>query len=280
MTNRPISTIFKTREPIQLRSEDSVRRACAVMAERGVGSVLVVDEADGLVGIFTGRDAVRLLAQADKAGDRPLAEAMTKDPVTLSPQSRAIDALCAMANGGFRHMPVTEHGRVIGLVSRGDFKGMEFEAFTCAKTGRPLSATGERYVGEIIAGRPPLSLGSDDTVARACQDMAARGSGSTLVTDAMGRLIGIFTGCDAVRVLARDGDAAGVRLEEAMTSKPTTACPDCGAIEALRTMSDGGFRHLPVVENGRAVGLVSRGDFNGPELDRLDEEEHLKEVLW
>ena len=52
------------------------------------------------------------------------------------------------------------------------------------------------------------------------------------------------------------------------------------AIEALRAMDDGGFRHLPVAENGRILGVVSRSDFTGVEVDRLDEEEHLKEVIW
>jgi hypothetical protein len=47
-------------------------------------------------------------------------------------------------------------------------------------------------------------------------------------------------------------------------------------VPALRTMSDGGFRHLPVVENGRIWGIVSRGDFRGLEIDQLDEEDHLR----
>ena len=54
---------------------------------------------------------------------------MTPNPVTIAPESRAIDALKAMNDGGFRHVPVTENGRIWGIVSRGDFKGMEFEEF-------------------------------------------------------------------------------------------------------------------------------------------------------
>jgi hypothetical protein len=45
-------------------------------------------------------------------------------------------------------------------------------------------------------------------------------------------------------------------------------------------MSDGGFRHVPVVENERIVGVVSRADFKGQELDRLEEEEALAERIW
>jgi CBS domain-containing protein len=57
-----------------------------------------------------------------------------------------------------------------------------------------------------------------------------------------------------------------------MTPDPATMPPCATAIEALRLMRDGGFRHLPVVENGHVAGIVSRGDFRGLEQDRLDEE--------
>ena len=53
---------------------------------------------------------------------------------------------------------------------------------------------------------------------------------------------------------------------------PPTMPPANIAIDALRLMEDCGCRHLPVVENGTVVGIVSRGDFRGLELDRLDEE--------
>ena len=68
-------------------------------------------------------------------------------------------------------------------------------------------------------------------------------------------------------------DAAVTTLSQAMTPKPVTITLESLAIDALRTMSNGGFRHLPVVENGRIWGIVSRGDFTGTEIDQLEEEE-------
>jgi CBS domain-containing protein len=64
-----------------------------------------------------------------------------------------------------------------------------------------------------------------------------------------------------------------------MTPNPVTITPESRAIDALRTMSDGGFRHLPVVENGRIWGIASRGDFKGMEIDQLDEEDHVWECI-
>ena len=109
--------------------------------------------------------------------------------------------------------------------------------------------------------------------------MNERCTGSALVVDDLQSLCGIFTGRDAVRVLARGGNAALTILAKSMTSDPVSITPDSRAIDALRLMSNGGFRHLPVVEDGIIWGVVSRGDFKGMELDRLEEEEHLWECI-
>jgi len=64
-----------------------------------------------------------------------------------------------------------------------------------------------------------------------------------------------------------------------MTPDPATLSPDQTAIDALRLMWDGGFRHVPVVKDGRILGVVSRGDFLGVELTRHDEERELWQHL-
>lgn len=127
MTNRTIAAILKDQNPLVLKASDSVQQACEAMRARRAGSVLVVDGERRLVGIFTGRDAVRLLAEGKQAAATALSEAMTAHPVTVSPDSRAIDALRCMCDGGFRHVPVLDHGRIWGVVSRNDFKGMEID---------------------------------------------------------------------------------------------------------------------------------------------------------
>jgi CBS domain-containing protein len=64
-----------------------------------------------------------------------------------------------------------------------------------------------------------------------------------------------------------------------MTPTPATIPPHATAIEALRQMEDGRYRHVPVVDDGRIVGIVSRFDFSGVEIDRLDEETGLWERI-
>ena len=134
-----------------------------------------------------------------------------------------------------------------------------------------------RKLAYIVKDQKPLMLATHDTVQHACRCMRERRAGSVLVIDEQQRLSGIFTGRDAVRMLAEGKDVT--TLAQAMTPDPITIIPDSRAIDALRTMSDGGFRHLPVVENERIWGIVSRVDFKGAEIDQLDEEDHLWECI-
>lgn len=137
-----------------------------------------------------------------------------------------------------------------------------------------------RRLSDIVYHQDPVALRPSASVKEACECMRARRTGSVLVTDDSGRLAGIFTGRDAVtRVLAAGKDAAQTKLADVMTAAPVTMTPDKTAIDALRLMWDGGFRHIPIVKNGEVVGVVSRGDFKGIEQDRLDEERELWEHM-
>ena len=136
-----------------------------------------------------------------------------------------------------------------------------------------------RRLADILGDQRLLALREHAPVREACQCMWERRKGSVLVIDQDSRLIGIFTGRDAVHALADGKNADTTTLREAMTPNPVTAAPTARAIDALRAMSDRGIRHLPVVENETIFGVVSRGDFKGMEIDRLDEDDHLTECL-
>jgi CBS domain-containing protein len=137
-----------------------------------------------------------------------------------------------------------------------------------------------RELADIVLNQEPLTLPASTTVVAACWQMRDRCVGSVLVTGQDGRLAGIFTGRDAVgRVIAAGKDVRTTKLGDVMTPNPAIMAPHTTAIEALRLMWDGGFRHIPVIRDGSIVGVVSRGDFTGMEQDRLDEERELWEHL-
>lgn len=136
-----------------------------------------------------------------------------------------------------------------------------------------------REMAEIIRNQKPLMLNPATTIQEACRRMYGRKIGAVLVTNEKGALVGIFTGRDAVRLLARGRDPTVTTLKDVMTKKPATMKPRGTAIEALRLMRDGGFRHVPVVDDGTVIGIVSRGDFRGLEHDKMDEESGLWERM-
>lgn len=129
-----------------------------------------------------------------------------------------------------------------------------------------------RDMAEIIRNQQPVMLPASATVQSACKHMHERGIGAVLVTDRDSHLLGIFTGRDAVKMLAQGKDPGKTHLKDVMTKAPHCMPHRSTAIEALRLMRDGGFRHVPVVNGDIVVGIVSRGDFRGLEQDRLDEE--------
>jgi CBS domain-containing protein len=136
-----------------------------------------------------------------------------------------------------------------------------------------------RLIAEVIGNQQLLTLPRTASVRDAARAMRERHVGSVLIA-AADRLEGIFTERDMVfRVVAEGRDPDATALADVMTADPDVLPPQASALDALRRMQDGGYRHLPIIESGRIVGIVSRGDFRGLELDRLDEETGLWERL-
>jgi len=90
------------------------------MAEKRIGALLVM-EADNLVGIFSERDYARKIALAGKSSmDTPVREVMTKEVVCITRQCTMVESMELMTEKRFRHLPVKEDNKVIGLISIGD----------------------------------------------------------------------------------------------------------------------------------------------------------------
>jgi CBS domain-containing protein len=115
-------------------------------------------------------------------------------------------------------------------------------------------------VGEIMT-KSLFTIEPTTTVAEAATVMGERRIGSALVMDGE-RLAGIFTERDIVRALGKHFDAAGHAVSEWMTADPMTITADTETDEALRTMLERGFRHLPVVEGDSVLGVVSMRDLS------------------
>jgi signal-transduction protein with cAMP-binding, CBS, and nucleotidyltransferase domain len=129
----------------------------------------------------------------------------------------------------------------------------------------------QRPIRSLIAGRTILTAAPYTTVAQAASVMKKKSVGAVMVVAEDGRLEGIFTERDALfRVIAEGRNPATTALNEVMTPDPRTIAPERPFAHALLMMYDGGFRHVPVVQNGRPIGMVSARDALGPELEEFD----------
>jgi CBS domain-containing protein len=122
-----LGLVAKIREVMKTRlhmvdADATVGEAVSLMAQQRIGSTLVM-EGDRLIGIFTERDTVRALSQSHDAARHAISSWMTRDPSTVGPDGDTDEALQTMLDHNFRHLPVVEHGKVIGMVSMRDLAG-------------------------------------------------------------------------------------------------------------------------------------------------------------
>ena len=104
-----------------------------------------------------------------------------------------------------------------------------------------------------------LTVAPEDTIGETAQKMVDREVSSAAVSD-YGRLIGILTERDLTRAVAGRTHSSEARVREWMTPDPVTLPPTASPKEAAETMLERGFRHIPVIEGDRAVGIVSIRD--------------------
>lgn len=141
----------------------------------------------------------------------------------------------------------------------------------------------QRPVSAIIENQSPVTASAGITVSEAARLMKQNHAGALLVVEG-GRLAGIFTERDALfRVIAEGRNPETTHLAEVMTSNPRTIAPDRPFGHALHLMYEGEFRHVPVVDNGRPLGMVSARDALEPDLRQfiaeLETRGHVSEIL-
>ncbi|MGR9092985.1 MAG: CBS domain-containing protein [Gammaproteobacteria bacterium] len=119
MSRKIIPDVVSDQDIVSLSKSATVLDAARLMSQRSINAVLIMD-GEVLHGVFTARDLARRVVAADRDLDTPLADVMTSNPETIAADAAPVEALRAMFHGGFRHLPVMDGVRVVGLVSRRD----------------------------------------------------------------------------------------------------------------------------------------------------------------
>lgn len=129
MFTQSIRKIMDPRRLILVPGTMTVRAAAELMKSHRYGAVLITD-GDTLLGIFTERDAVfRVIAVGRDPQTTQLAEVMTRSPKTIAPNKTFGHAMLLMHENGFRHVPVIESGKLVGMVSARNALDPDLEEF-------------------------------------------------------------------------------------------------------------------------------------------------------
>ncbi|MDQ1710719.1 MAG: hypothetical protein QOE45_169 [Frankiaceae bacterium] len=132
---------------------DTLRSAADTMWRQQTGSLLVMD-GDDLVGIITERDVMKAVARKKDVETTPVSDVMTRDVLTISPDTSAHEAARHMASRWIRHLPVVDGGAVVGVVSQRDLVGI-FAAMVQDPDGAQLASdqlVRERRLARIEQG--------------------------------------------------------------------------------------------------------------------------------
>ncbi|KAL9248155.1 hypothetical protein vseg_021510 [Gypsophila vaccaria] len=264
----------------------SVSDACRRMAARRVDAVLLTDSNALLSGIVTDKDiATRVIAEELRPDQTAVSKVMTRNPIFVTSDTLGIEALQKMVQGKFRHLPVVENGEVIALL---DITKCLYDAISrvekAAEQGSAIAAAVEgvdRQIGsnanaptafiETLRERmfkPSLStiitenvkaatVSTSDPVCVAAKKMRdARVNSVVIISN--NKVVGILTSRDILmRVVAPNLSPELTLVEKVMTANPECATVDTTILEALHTMHDGKFLHLPVLDrDGLIVACV------------------------
>ncbi|KAI3707509.1 hypothetical protein L6452_26103 [Arctium lappa] len=260
----------------------TVLDACRRMLARRVDAVLLTDADALLSGIVTDKDiATRVLAEELRPDQTTISKVMTRNPIFVSSDSLAIDALQKMVQGKFRHLPVVENGEVIALL---DITKCLYDAISrmekAAQQGSAIAAAVEgveRQWGNNFSApsafietlrdrmfKPSLStiiaenskvatVLASDPVCVAAKKMQELRVNSVIIL-AGNNIQGILTSKDLLmRVVAQNLPPELTLVEKVMTPNPEFATVDTTILEALHIMHDGKFLHLPVVDKDGSV---------------------------
>ncbi|KAJ4472792.1 hypothetical protein C8J55DRAFT_490999 [Lentinula edodes] len=273
----------------------TVAEASQLCAAKRTDCVLVVDDEEGLSGIFTAKDlAYRVTAEGLDPHLTPVHQIMTRHPMVTQDTTSATEALQLMVSRHFRHLPVcNEDGNVVGLLditkvfhealgkverssaaSEQLFNAMAGVQSELGNVGSNPQAAAMLAWADKLRERTalpdlttPATVGPKTTVREVAKLMKQRRTTAVCVMEGAAtspgmqtssKVVGIFTSKDVVlRVIAAGLDSGRCSVVRVMTPHPDTAPPTLSVHEALKKMHNGHYLNLPVLEDdGRLVAIV------------------------
>lgn len=235
--------------PICVAETTPIVEVLSLMERHRISSVLATDRQQQPVGIFTGSDALHLMASNSALADITMAQVMRHPVFTAQGDMDYREAYRLMLNHGHKHLAVMKaDGRLFGVVSEADFLhhlGMEY--LVELKT-----------VGSAMTTNPP-TLPEHASLADAVR-LLAQCKQSCLLITRDGAPSGVLTDRDLIRLAQRDIDYARTPLRRVMNAPVLGIAAQMPLQEAVRQMEQAGIRQLAVLSGNNLVGMITRHD--------------------
>ena len=234
-------------EVMTIEPMDTLGTAARKMADHRI-SCLVVTEAGVVKGILTAKDFLKKAATTqDGLYLRTVLEAMTYPVQCVGPGQTIVDASRVMESRGIRHLPVVDHGRLVGVVTQSDL------------TRALTSCHALQDIAEIMC-RDVVTVPTEETVQTAIDVMAAFGISSVVVADS-GQVKGVLTERDVLKKVASlERDPATIPVIEVMSSPVFSVPSNYSAFCASRMMDQTHVHRLVVLDDDHLVGIVTQTD--------------------
>ncbi|MCX7193131.1 MAG: EAL domain-containing protein [Proteobacteria bacterium] len=235
--------------PVTLAPDVTVTAALSMMSQLSISCVVVIDAEQHPLGIFTERDAVKLLTERRATDEILISEVMSTPPLCAMSDVDFRAAYRTLLEHGFRHLIVTDpDNRVLGIISEGDFLphldvGDLSEFKTVAK----------------VMSSDVATVHIDDTLANAVAIMHQHRY-SCIIVMRDSTPVGILTERDVVRLAPAFADPASLTVGSVITATLITAAPDMSLPDAIKLMSTHKIRHLAIAWQERLLGIVTRHD--------------------
>ena len=242
---------------ITVDADEPVTTAVDLMEKHGISRLLVRDEGK-IVGIITERDVVKAVGSRKKRGKKPthiyVSSACTKDLVWVRPDDDIRKVVKLMLDKKISSVVVKDNDKVVGIVTKTDV------VRTLKDNEEPVTS----YMNK------PIVLKQDDSLIEARKKMLDYGIKKfPVVNDGM--IVGILTESDMAKILVGfkkliddeniEREMERLRVRDVMSRKITTIDKDATVGEAVKVMLEKGISSLPIVDNGRLVGIVTKTDF-------------------
>ena len=250
-----------------------ISSAIKTLAEKEIGSLIVVNNQNKVTGIFTERDIItRIALKAVDIKTAQISTVMTQNPEILKENTSIARALYMMSSGGYRHLIIqNKEGETVKVLSVKDFISFFYKSIAKKHVGPETpSMVDDNLVDEffndnidVLTPSTPASVQEKSTVEHFLKVLKSHKIGSAIVLDQYDAISGIITERDYIKELAgRNRPPQEVPIAELMTKQPHTLLHSSTISLAFDVMANGGYRHIPVVDHKeKLTGILSVKNF-------------------